>query len=284
MLYEGEKVLPTHTILSPGGAELAVDDTGGAGPVIVFSHGYMMSRHMFGPQVEHFRQQFRCITWDARGHRDTVWEGAFTYWDSARDMLSILDALNLDKVIHVGMSQGGLLGMRAALLAPERFYGLVQLSTQAGELPDSGDDTFVRLVNDWIANGPDQEKLDFLSSFILGPGTDHAYWHESWRSVSSAQLRDATGALMTIDPLWDRLHEVTVPVATIHGLADVATSHELGLRTPAGVPDPRGVTLIEGGPHAVNLSHPDQVNTAIAAFIDELAAENPELKGLGNGS
>lgn len=234
---------------------------------------------MFDPQVEHFRSRFRCITWDARGHGDTVWEGPFTYWDSARDMLAILDALKLDKVVHVGMSQGGLVGMRAALLAPERFYGLVQLSTQAGEVPDSGDDTFVRTMADWVENGADQGKVEFLASFILGPGTDHAFWHRSWHAVSKAQVRDATGALMSIDPLWDRLHEVRVPVATIHGLADIATSHELGLRTPAAVPDPRGVTLIEGGPHAVNLSHPDQVNRGIDEFIADLATAHPELRG-----
>ena len=111
----------------PTGAIIALDDTGGGGTAILFSHGYMMNRSMFAPQIAHFSDRWRCIAWDARAHGDTVWEGPFDYWDSARDMLAMMDALGLAKVIHVGMSQGGLVGMRAALLAPERFHGLVQL-------------------------------------------------------------------------------------------------------------------------------------------------------------
>lgn len=268
----------------PGGPAIAFDDSGAPGnggpeTAIIFSHGYMMNRTMFAPQIAHFSPRWRCISWDARGHGDTEWEGPFTYWDSARDLLGLMDALKLDQVLHVGMSQGGLVGMRAVLLQPERFHGLVQLSTQAGELPAGKDDSFPRLIADWIENGPDEQKVEFLGSFILGPGVDHAYWHDAWSRMSKTKIRDATGALTTIDPLWDRLKDVRVPVATIHGLADIATSHELGLLTPQGVPDPRGVSLIPGGPHAANLSHPVRVNKAIEDFLDELIAENPELRG-----
>lgn len=263
----------------PSGAKVAVADSGGSGVPLVFSHGYMMNHTMFDPQVEHFKGRCRCIAWDARGHGQTAWEGDFNYWDSAQDLIGVLDALGIEKCIHVGMSQGGIVGMRAVLLAPERFFGIVQLSTQAGAVPDSGDDTFERTMDDWVANGADQEKVEFLASFILGPGADHAYWHKAWFGMSEAQVRDATGCLMSIDPLFDRLSEVKVPVATIHGLADIATSHELGLLTPMGVPDPRGVSLIPGGPHAVNITDPKRVNKAIEDFIDELAEENPAMEG-----
>lgn len=269
--------MPDHWIEAPGGARLAVDSwgldrEGGDLPVLVFSHGYMMNRHMFAPQIAHFAGDFRCVTWDARGHGQTVWSGAFDYWDSARDLLAICDGLALENVVHVGMSQGGLVGMRAALLQPGRLAGLVQLSTQAGPLPEAADDRFATTMAGWIAQGPDREKLEFLASFILGPGVDQAIWHGHWRAMSCAQVRDATGALMAIDPLWDRLADLDLPVATIHGLADLATSHELGLRTPAGVPDPRGVTLVEGGPHAVNLTHSAAVNRAIAEFLEDIGA------------
>lgn len=265
-------------IALPTGPTIAYEDSGGNGTAIVFSHGYMMNRTMFEPQFAALSARWRCIAWDARGHGETEWEGPFDYWDSGRDMLALCDALGLEKIVHVGMSQGGLLGMRAALMAPERFYGIVQLSTQAGVVPPSDDDTFPRQIADWIENGPDQGKVEFLASFILGPGVDPAHWYAAWKAMTKAQVRDATGALMTIDELWHRLPDVSVPVATIHGLADIATSHELGLRTPMAVPDPRSVTLIPGGPHAVNISNPKRVNKAIVDFIEELATENPAIK------
>ena len=43
------------------GAELHVEDTGGAGPAIVFSHGLLWSMAMWRFQVEAFRGRHRCI-------------------------------------------------------------------------------------------------------------------------------------------------------------------------------------------------------------------------------
>ena len=267
----------------PSGPTVAYEDTGGDGTAIVFSHGYMMNHHMFAPQVAHFAPHWRTIAWDARGHGDTDWDGgAFSYWDSARDLLALLDHLGLDKVVHVGMSQGGLVGMRAALLAPERFFGIVQLSTQAGVAPGA-DDSFGRHVGGWCEEGANAERIQFMGDLILGDGVDRTYWNALWERIPREKVRDATSALMTIDELWDRLKDVTVPVCTIHGLADVATSHDLGLRTPLGVPDARGVKLIPHGPHAANLSHPARVNKAIEDFIAELIADGMPIKESHHG-
>ena len=54
------------------GQKLYYEDTGGDGPVIVFSHGLLMDGSMFAPQVEALRSTWRCITWDERGHGQTA--------------------------------------------------------------------------------------------------------------------------------------------------------------------------------------------------------------------
>lgn len=51
------------------------EDSGGAGPVLIFSHGVLMDRTMFASQVAAFQHQFRCITWDGRGHSETAANG-----------------------------------------------------------------------------------------------------------------------------------------------------------------------------------------------------------------
>ena len=179
-----------------------------------------------------------------------------------------MDTLGIDTCIHVGMSQGGLLGMRAAILAPERFTGIVQLATQAGQL--EGAEPFRAFLDSWKADGASEENLTFLTDLILGPGVDTAYWHAYWKSFTPEQIETAVSALFAIDALYDRLHEVTVPLCTIHGMADVSTPYTLAERVAREVPDARGVTLIEGGPHAVNISHADQVNAALRTFFNEL--------------
>lgn len=252
----------------PTGPTVTFGDSGGAGVPIVFSHGLFMDRTMFAPQIAAFSPDYRCITWDERAHGGTAWSEPFTYWDSARDLLALMDALGIDKCIHVGMSQGGLLGMRAALLAPERFEGIVQLATQAGTL--EGAEPFRAFLDGWKADGATEANLTFLTDLILGPGVDPAYWHAYWKTFTPGQIETQVSALFAIDALYDRLHEVTMPLCTIHGMADVSTPYALAERVAREVPDARGVTMIEGGPHAVNLSHPERVNTALRAFFEVL--------------
>jgi 3-oxoadipate enol-lactonase len=255
-------------IALPSGPTVAVEDSGGSGMPVVFSHGLFMNKAMFADQVAVFTPEYRCIAWDERAHGETAWNQPFTYWDSAQDLLALLDALGIEKCIHVGMSQGGLLGMRAAILAPDRFTGIVQLATQAGTL--EGAEPFREFLDGWKADIAGADKMTFLTDLILGPGVDPAYWHACWKRFTPDQIETAVSALFAIEPLYDRLHEVTVPLCTIHGLADVSTPHTLAERVAREVPDARGVTMIEGGPHAVNISHADQVNAALRTFFDEL--------------
>lgn len=260
--------MTVHKLDLATGPGVAYEDSGGAGTPVIFSHGLFMDHTMFAPQLAEFTSKYRCITWDERAHGASLWDQAFTYWDSARDLLALMDALRIDKCIHVGMSQGGLLGMRAAILAPDRFIGIVQLATQAGQL--EGAEPFRAFLDGWKADGASKENLAFLTALILGPGVDPAYWHSYWKSFTPEQIETAVSALFAIDALYDRLHEVTVPLCTIHGMADVSTPYALAERVAREVPDARGVTMVEGGPHAVNISHAGQVNAALRAFFEEL--------------
>lgn len=265
------------TLALSTGPTVFYKDTGGTGVPLIFSHGLFMDHSMFGPQLAAFSAHWRCIAWDERAHGGTPWTGDFTFWDSAKDLLALMDALKIESAIHIGMSQGGLLGMRAAMLAPKRFHGIVQLATQAGTLDEEAIGPFKDLMRGWIENGSDSAILQFLTDLILGPGVDTRYWHNAWKRMPPAHIRSALSALYSIDELYARLGEVTVPLATIHGLADVSTPYPLAVRVHQEVPDAREMTLIEDGPHAVNLTHPDRVNTAIATFLAELCRENPGI-------
>ena len=47
--------------------ELYYEDTGGPGPVVMFSHGLLWSGRMFAAQVDALRDRYRVITYDHRG-------------------------------------------------------------------------------------------------------------------------------------------------------------------------------------------------------------------------
>src|SRR5579863_6410899 len=130
----GSRPMPIAEI---NGHPLYFEDSGCNGPPVVWSHGFLMDHEMFAPQVSALAGEFRCVTWDERGFGRTPAEGPFTYWDSAADVLALLSHLDIERAVLGGMSQGGFISLRAALLAPERVTGLVLIDTQAGtEDPD----------------------------------------------------------------------------------------------------------------------------------------------------
>src|SRR5579862_4516775 len=107
-------------VVAANGIEINYTDSGGDGPVVVFSHGFLMDLTMFDQQVTALAPEYRVITWDERGHGGTWATGPFTYWDSAADVLALLDQLGVERAVLAGMSQGGFLSLRAALTATDR--------------------------------------------------------------------------------------------------------------------------------------------------------------------
>lgn len=87
---------------------------------MILSHGLLMDRTMFAPQVAALAGRYRCVVWDQRGHGDTGPAATpFSYWDSADDLRALAAHLGIDRAFPVGMSQGGYLSLRCALRHPD---------------------------------------------------------------------------------------------------------------------------------------------------------------------
>jgi 3-oxoadipate enol-lactonase len=151
------------------GIRFAYEESGPAGaPVVVFSHGFLMDREMFQLNIAELRHAFRCIVWDQRGFGATgPTSEAFSYWDSARDLIALLDHLEIASASLVGMSQGGFLSMRAALLEPDRLRALALVSTRSDLDSEAVQQSFETLKNEWSRNGATHVAQD-LSTFLLG--------------------------------------------------------------------------------------------------------------------
>lgn len=259
------------TLTTAAGVSIGYDDTGGDRPAVVFSHGLLMDRSMFDAQVAALRDDYRIVTWDARGHGETPADGPFTYWDSARDVFDLMDALGIERAVLAGMSQGGFASLRAALLAPERVRALVLIDTQAGpEMPGAGE-AYLGMAEEWAANGGTQEVADFAASLIIGPG-EHPDWTGKWLARPKEAILEPLRTLTSREDIHDRLGEIDVPALVVHGDADAAIPVERAESLAAGLPRCPGVHLVPGASHASNMTHPDEVNAVIRPFLAGLPA------------
>jgi 3-oxoadipate enol-lactonase len=257
---------------SVNGITISYTDSGGDGPAVVFSHGYLMDSSMFEPQAAALAPEYRVISWDERGFGGTRATEPFSYWDSASDVLGLLDHLGIDQAVLGGMSQGGFLSLRAALLAPDRVRALVLIDTQAGlENPEVAP-AYEQLEQTWMEHGPEPVQ-DVVASIILGEPdgpVDYKPWFAKWAAADRHELRLAFRCLMDRDDITDRLGEISCPALILHGTADAAIPMEKAEIVQAGLAGPTALVQVEGGSHAANLSHPDQVNVALLEFLRSL--------------
>src|SRR5437588_12160823 len=143
-----------------------------------------MDRTMFEPQVDALSRDFRVITWDERGFGETEFDGKpFTYWDSARDCLGLLDHLGVERAVVGGMSQGGFLSLRAALLAPERVRALVLIDTQSGVEDPERLPAYRQMQQTWLEVGPVDELAQVIAGLIIGDPVTAEPWIEKWRPL-----------------------------------------------------------------------------------------------------
>jgi pimeloyl-ACP methyl ester carboxylesterase len=250
------------------GTTIAFSDTGGSGPAVILSHGYLMDHTMFDSQVAVLKDDYRVITWDERGFGGTHAPGEFTYWDSAKDVLALMDYLGIENAVVGGMSQGGYLSLRTALTAPKRVRALILIDTQAGPEDASKVEPYHQLMAAWNAHGS-KSVQDIIAGIILGPGSWQA-WFDKWERLPVEQLNFAFDCLMNRDDITTRMGEINCPTLIVHGTADASIPIAMAEVLRDKIAGKTTMTIIEGAPHAANITHAEQVNKAIVKFLSEL--------------
>jgi pimeloyl-ACP methyl ester carboxylesterase len=260
------------TYADVNGQRLCYEDSGGDGRPVVLSHGFLMDREMFAPQVAALAPEFRTIAWDERGFGETEFDGKpFTYWDSARDCLGLLDHLGIEQAVLVGMSQGGYLSLRAALLAPERVRALVLIDTQAPPEDPEKIPLYQAMLDTWAADGPSDALAEVVAGLIIGDPAHNTRWIAKWQARPPGLIVEPGRCLLEReDDISHRLGEITCPALIFHGTADTAIELSSGESLAAGLPNCEGLIPVEGAAHASNLTHPDQVNPPLLEFLRRL--------------
>ena len=254
------------------GLDLYYEDTGGSGPVLLFSHGFLMDTDMWAPQVAALRGRYRCIAWDQRGFGRTgpVTE-PFSYWESARDALGLLAHLKVPTATWIGLSQGGFLSMRAALLEPVRVKALVLMATRSGLDTQEKVDDFKGLRAEWAANGS-ANVHGMLGEVLFGKErAEPKPWFAKWAMMSKQALAYPIDAVTGRDDLTPRLSELRCPSIVFHGDADLAIDVVHGEALAKGLPNCQNFVRVRGAGHAPNLTHPDVVNPPVGEFLARFA-------------
>jgi pimeloyl-ACP methyl ester carboxylesterase len=98
----------------------------GTGEPLVLLHGFNSSGHAWKPVLDQFKQHYRVIVPDLRGHgSSTNPSGEFTHRQSARDVYALLDHLGVQRFKAMGISTGGMTLLHMATSQRERIDAMV---------------------------------------------------------------------------------------------------------------------------------------------------------------
>jgi len=103
----------------------------GEGEPLLLLHGFTGSSFMWGNLIPNFKDYFKLITPDLRGHgRSTNPAKTFTHRQAAHDIYALLDQLEIDHFKAIGYSTGGMVLLHMATQQPERIAKMVLVAAQ----------------------------------------------------------------------------------------------------------------------------------------------------------
>lgn len=264
-------------MISAEAAGVAYDEAG-QGPAVVFSHGSMMDRTMFGPQLEALSDHYRAVAFDHRA-RGARWEGPYSLYDLADDCVRLLDALRIESCVIAGMSMGGWMALRVLLGHPDRVDGLALIASSGlsySEADQSSWEQHYRRLLGAPRVGLDfaleEARICFSASTRRNRPEMVRHWVERWAGRRGDAVYHEVCSWLMQDDISERLATVDVPAVAIHGLEDEAIGIEDARTTVAAIGS-ANLVPIPGAGHTVNLESPDQVNAALRALLLEVYGE-----------
>ncbi len=226
--------------LADGVLNYQLDGPEGA-PVLVLSNSLGTNLHMWDTQVPAFAAHFRVLRYDTRGHgQSLVTEGPYSIEQLGRDVLSLLDALEIDKAHFCGLSMGGLIGQWLGINAPERLDRLVVCNTAAKiaspEVWNPRIETVLRDREAAMVGLRDASIARWFTPAYSEANPESAKRITDMLAATSPEGYAANCAAVRDADFRDRLGEIKAPLLVISGTADAVTPPSGGLFIQEHVP------------------------------------------------
>lgn len=242
-------------------------------PVLVMANSLGTTLRMWDEQAPALREHFRLLRYDHCGHGDSpVPPGPYTIEDLVRDVLALLDRLEIEHASFCGLSIGGMVGMWLASEAPERIDRLALCCTSVRFDPDAYDSRARTVRADGVG-----EIADAVLERWFTPA-----FHESRPEVvewAGRMLRDTPPegyagcceAIRDAD-LSGRLGTIRAPTLVIAGADDPAAPVDKAEFIRDSIPGAR-LEVVPQSAHLANVEQPETVTQELLAHMQPALEE-----------
>jgi 3-oxoadipate enol-lactonase len=248
----------------------------GDGPAVTLIHPGLWDMRTWDAEFARLVDSgYTAIRYDVRGYGRSSRLTGESY-SNVRDLVAVLDSLEVATTALVGCSMGGEIAIDVTLEHPDRVWALVPVASGLGgfEMLEEEEDWWDQRsgpVEAAIEAG-ELERAEDLRLEIWAPlGTDDDAGRKI-RQIAFDNLHEITmdesGAEVLDPPAARRLGEIDVPTLVMIADHDPPDMQRIGDLIARGILGARKVT-IEEADHVVNLRQPEAFERSLMPFLSE---------------
>ena len=261
--------------------DIFYEDYGEGQPVILI-HGWPLSSKSWEQQRWKLVDEgYRCIAYDRRGFgkSSAPWNG-YDYSTLASDLAELIDQLDLKDTIIVGFSMGGgevvryLTDFGSGKIAKAALISsIIPLVSKKDDNPDGVPEEDIRGILDALQSNRVGFLKDFHKNFYNYDDNKDKITQENlhydWTIASNASPRATIQAAISWADTDFRpeLKNIDVPTLIVHGDADNIVPIETAGKQAAKSISNNTYKVVKNGPHGLNLTHADELNTYLIEFL-----------------
>jgi pimeloyl-ACP methyl ester carboxylesterase len=287
-LFPRPATAPQDRTVDAGGLPVSILEAGRGDPVLLL-HGLGATKVSFLPTMLALAKDHRVIAPDLLGHGDTakplVRYDAPTY---GRFVVSLMDALEVDRAHLIGNSMGGRISLEVAMSNPDRVRSVSLLCPAVAFLKRRGMVPFVRVLRPELGivphRLPHRLVVRSIRTLFSQPDRLPASWYaagadEFIRVFRTPRGRAALYASMRniyLDEpagergFWVRLQDLDRPSLFLWGDRDRLVPAAFDRHVRRVLPDAISHVLDDCG-HVPQFEHPERTNDLIRSFIASAA-------------
>lgn len=263
--------------LNVNGIEICIDDTEKGDNALLLIHGLTGNKATMYPIRDMFKDDYRVITVDTRGHGESTRPKQYTIDDHAADIHEIIRELNLEKADILGYSMGSYIALRTAEAGCDDINHLVLVCTK----PNGKTSSVARLLKEAdldITQVTQEEMMQVIMKASVAPQSlekiasgeldvEGLLKGDESQELSEEEKTAEDASLANFDNSND-YDKVTCKTLVIGCEYDGINPPELGREVADEIPDAQ-FKLIKDAGHLVIVERPDEFKRIICDFLNQ---------------
>ncbi len=246
----------------------------GAAPMVLLHH-HIGNAHYWDFFAQGMRSDYLVIAVDRRGCGESSWMENYSQGEYVVDLAGLFDELELNGIVLIGHSLGGIDAMNYTAQHPDRVSRLVIVDIGPELSPEGLQKFGKRMAGIPLYFDSKEEYVEAMKQaepYYTEEFIHHLAGHilkrdDSGRLVSQCDQALIYADLGSLEPLWTALERITCPTLVLRGVESELLSPDTARRMVQTLPCGTMIE-IERARHNLPGDNPGAFETAVRRFLD----------------